>query len=498
MKLTLGSVPTKAQKKTPPPPCLSVMVQESRSPQESCTKSFDLRGEDIQPPVDLDCSLGTEGLSGQQLQTAPVTICATAPVMADKTSQSAEGAMGASVITAPAPESHLPSPELGEDGRVLPPCSLKCFPAPHPAWAMQVGNKELNDLLPKTLPIVPGVVGNRSTTLLSLDFEKFIPKGRLSDSQAHLQTASNIQVALRKALIHPAVERSLLSPPTAAHHPGLVTVEDLRCLSPADRTTLNADGIEFFFPVLQGHLLGGTKIQQYLLACLVFGWYPAHFRQKKVAKETRERLTYLADHITEHDGGSATFQSCKTITMCPFKDCLFMCSSQYTVVKHAMWEHYHTLLVCGSCLCHFVPSLSTNITMGRTFLSLKEHILMCGNPADPSLAETSAGKEPSARSTPVSVSSSIVVSGNNASTIEGSADGAGDVDGAVDADGAGDAEEASMKHNLAAVFGGGTNGSDAEEEAERASKKRNRSAVFGGQDNSAGACPSKWRRKTQK
>ncbi len=120
---------------------------------------------------------------------------------------------------------------------------------------MKVGSKELDDLLPKTLPIVLGVVGNRSTALLSLEFKKFVPKGQLSDSQVRLQMASNIQVALQKALIHPSIEKSLLSPPMAAHHPGLVMVDDLRCLSPADRTTLNAKGIKFFFPILQGHLV---------------------------------------------------------------------------------------------------------------------------------------------------------------------------------------------------------------------------------------------------
>ncbi len=195
MKPILGGVPTKAQKKTPPP-FLGVMVQESCSPQPSCTESFDLGGEDIQPLEDPECTLGTEGQGSQQLQAAPVTVHATVPVMADKPSQSAEGATGTSVIMAPAPGSHLPAPELGEDGHVLPPCSLKCFPAPHPMWAMKVGSKELNDLLLKTLPIVPGVVGNRSTTLLSLEFKKFVPKGQLSDSQVCLQMASNIQVAL--------------------------------------------------------------------------------------------------------------------------------------------------------------------------------------------------------------------------------------------------------------------------------------------------------------
>ncbi len=353
MKPILGGVPTKAQKKTPPP-FLGVTVQESCSPQPSCTESFDLGGEDIQPLEDPECTSGMEGQGSQQLQAAPVTIHATVPVTADKpsqsaegatgtsvimaskTSQSAEGATGTSVIMAPTPGLHLPASELGEDGHVLPLCSLKCFPA----WAMKVGSKELNDLLPKTLPIVPGVVGNRSTALLSLEFKKFIPKGQLSDSQVHLQMASNIQVALRKALIHPSIEKSLLSPPTAAHHPGLVTVDDLRCLSPADQMTLNAKGIEFFFPILQGHLVEGTKVQQYLLSGLVFGWYPSpsHFCQKKVAKDTCQWLTYLADQITKHDGSSDTFQSSNSITMCPFKNCLSMCSSQQTAVKHAMRE----------------------------------------------------------------------------------------------------------------------------------------------------------------
>ncbi len=207
----------------------------------------------------------------------------------------------------------------------------------------EAGREGLSDLLPKTLPIVQGVSGNRSTALLELDFQQFVPWKLLSESQAHLQTTVNIQEALRAALIHPSVEKSLLSAPTADHHPGLVTVDDLRCLSPDDHASLKTKGVEFFYPALREHFIGGsTKTQQYLLSCLVFGWYPSHFRQKKVGQKTHERLTYLADRIEKLDGGSATFQSTNTLTMCPFPKCLYMCSSQPAAVKHAMRVHYHT------------------------------------------------------------------------------------------------------------------------------------------------------------
>ncbi len=114
-------------------------------------------------------------------------------------------------------------------------------------------------------------------------------------------------------------------------------VDDLRCLSKDDRATLSKNGIDFLFPVLHEHLVGGSsKSQQYLLSCRVFGWYPSHFRQKKLSKEMHEQLTYLSDQIDKLDGRSATFQASKSLTMCPFPDCLYMCSSQYAAVKHAM------------------------------------------------------------------------------------------------------------------------------------------------------------------
>ncbi len=400
--------------------------------------------------------------------------------------------MNTDVITAPATKSCLPAPALTEDGHVLTPCTVECFPAPHPDWTMQVGNKDLDDHLLKDLPIVPGVTGNRSTALLSLGFDWFIPKEQLSDPQAHLQMATNIQVALWKALIHPAVEGSLLPAPDADHHLGLVTMEDLRCLSSADRENLKDKGVEFFFPVLRGHLVEGTKIQQYLLSCLIFGWYPSHFHQKKVAKETRKQLTRLADRITELDGGSDTFQSCQSITICPFKDCLFMCSSQYAAVKHAMRKHYRTWMVCGSCLCHFAPSFSTSVAVGRTLISFKEHVMMCGNLDGLPVARTSAGKVSSTRSTPVSISSSIPVSGDNAGLVKDDTDSAGGVGGADNA------QKAIKKCNLAAVFGSSTNGSDVEEETVQASKKQNRAAVFGGQDDPTGKHPSKRFKKARK
>ena len=364
---------------------------------------------------------------------------------------------------------------------------------------MEVTHKDLNDRLLESLPAVRGVTGNRGTTLLSLDFGEFIPKGEMSDSQACLWTAANIQVALRKALVHPDIEGSLLPPPSDERHPGLVTIDDLRCLSLAERKTFEAEGIKFFFPILQKHLVGGPKIQQYLLVCLVFGWYPSHFRQKKVAKEMKDQMTFLADRIKKYDGGSDTFQSCNSITMCPFKDCLFICSSQYSAVKHAMLEHYHTSMVYGFCLCYTAPSFSANVMVGRTLISFKDHVLMCGNSTDPSLTEASAGMELSARSTPVSTSLSVVAPNGNASAIGDNADGADDADGVGDADGAGNADgvgnKASAKRNLAAVLGDGAKSPDVEEETVRVSKKRNRAAVFGGQDDSKGKHPSKRSKK---
>ena len=300
-------------------------------------------------------------------------------------------------------------------------------------------------------------------------------------------------MALWKALVHPDVEGSLLPPPTNERHPGLVTVDDLRCLSPAERKAFEAEGIKFFFPVLWGHLVGDPKIQQYLLACLVFGWYPSHFRQKKVAKEMKDQMTFLADRIKKYDGSSDTFQSCNSITMCPFKDCLFICSSQYSAVKHAMLEHYHTSMVCGFCLCYTAPSFSANVTAGRTLISFKDHVLMCGSSADPSLTEASAGTGLSVRSTPVSTSSSVVAPDGNASAVGDDADGADNANSADDTDGAGN--KASAKRNLAAVLGDGAKSPDVEEETIWVSKKRNQAAVFGGQDDSKGKCPSKQSKK---
>ncbi len=260
-------VPTKAQRKTPPPN-LVVTIQPSHSPQQSCMESFDLGGDEVPPSEDLDVTLEAGGLDSQPAQ----TIVATISTNADNNSKCAEGATAAKVIMAPASKPKLPLPELTEEGRVLPPCTVRSFPAPHPGWKMELGEKDLSDLLPKSLPIVQGVLGNRSTALLELDFQRFIPREQLSDSQARLQTTANIQQALWAALIHPLVEKSLLSPPTADDHPGLVTVEDLRCLSPDDRANLKMNGVEFFYPALQEHFTGGsTKTQQYLLSCLVFG-----------------------------------------------------------------------------------------------------------------------------------------------------------------------------------------------------------------------------------
>ncbi len=485
MKLFPGGFRMKAQRKSPPP---FVSDTAEEAPQ-SATESFDLGGGDPQLP-DVP-----EELDGPSLQAVPLTVQDSAPL-------SAEGATNTQVTTAPVTTSNLLAPQLTEDGRVLPPCTVDCFPAPHPDWAIRIGEKELNDLLPSTLPVIPGVAGNRSTSLLSLDFGKFIPKEKLSAAEVRLRTATSIQKVLRKALVHPSVEESLHPAPTVDRHPGLVTVEDLRCLSEKERMKFSADGIEFFFPISQDHITGGPmgharKIKQYLLACLVFGWYPAHFRQKKVAKDTISKLGSLSKRINELDGGLATFQSCNSITMCPFPDCLYMCSSQYAVVKYAMLQHYHTMMVCGSCLCHFAPSLTTSMAVGCTTVSFKEHILMCGSMANPPPAGPSTGEGPSTSSTPISVPSSSVASGGNADLARDDASSArNDADDTSSADKADGAERAVYRRHLTAVFGGSSDSSDAEDET-RASRKRNRDAMLGDGDDSKKTHPAKRFRKTQ-
>ena len=182
-------------------------------------------------------------------------------------------------------------------------------------------------------------------------------------------------------------------------HLGLLTMDDLRGLSEKERMTLEKGEIQFFFLILQEHITGGPtghdrKIQQYLLAGLVFGWYPAHFRQKKLAKDTIKDLGSLSKRIQKYDGGSRTFQSSNSLVMCPFPDCLYMCSSQPHAVKHAMLEHYHTMMACGSCLCHVAPSLTSTVTVGHTTMSFKEHVLMCGGPAVQSTTGPSTGGSP--------------------------------------------------------------------------------------------------------
>ena len=192
------SIRTKAQKKTPPP---FLSGQECRSPLHSCTESFELGGDDFPPLEDHEES------DGQQLPTALSAVL-------DNTPRKTEGTLDGDATTASTTTLRLPARQLTEDGCVLPPCTMECFPAPHPDWAMEVMHKDHNNHLPESLPAIRGVTGNRSTALLSLDFGEFIPKGEMSDSQAHLRTAANIQVALRKALVHPDVEGSLLLPPT--------------------------------------------------------------------------------------------------------------------------------------------------------------------------------------------------------------------------------------------------------------------------------------------
>ncbi len=202
-----------------------------------------------------------------------------------------------------------------------------------------------------------------------------------------------------------------------------------------------------------------------------------------------EQLTLLADRIEKYDGGSTTFQASKSLTMCPFPECFYMCSSQYAAVKHAMHAHYHTWVVCGTCLCHFAPSLTTNVSSGQSLVTLKEHILLCRSPAGLSMAEASTEEVPSARSTPVSVSASIGAPDDGANTVDGDADGVSDKGGA---------QWASRKWNLAAVLVGGADSSDDEEEAEQASKKWNLVAMLGGKESSRDTRPTKRSRKARK
>ena len=418
-------------------------------------------------------------------------------------SQDTEGATTAPATTVPVKVSALPAPQRTEDGCVLPPCTASCFPAPHPDWVVEIGEKELNDLLPDNLPAVSGVKGNWSLSLLSVDLRKFLPKEELTDSETCLRTATNIQKVLRKALVHPEVVKSLRPAPTADRHPGLLTIEDLRCLSKKERTTLEEGKIQFFFPILQEHITGGPKghtrkIQQYLLAGLVFGWYPAHFRQKKLAKETIKDLGSLSKWIKKYDGGSHTFQSSNSLVMCPFPDCLYMCSSQPHAVKHAMMEHYHTMMVCGSCLCHVAPTLASTVTVGCTTMSFKEHVLMCGGPAVQSAAGPSTGEEPSTSGAPAGFSASVAASNDadsandNANSLKDNADGAG---GASKASGT---ARTARKHRLAAVLGGGSynssdsDGSDAEGDATPSTKRRKLGVVLGIGGDSKKERASRW------
>ncbi len=484
-KLFPSGFRTKAQRKSPP----TFVSDTAEEAPLSATKSFDLGGTDFQPPGEPDEQ------DGQQLRTATSTVQSDA-------SQNTEGTTKTPATTVPAKVSSLPAPQLTEDGWVLPPCTISCFPAPHPDWAIEIveiEEKELNSLLLDGLPAVPGVRGNQSLSLLSLDFRKFLPKEELSDSQIHLRTATNIQKALWKALVHPTVVKSLRLPSTTDRHPGLLTIEDLRCLSKKEWTALEEGEIQFFFLILQEHITGGPKghtckIQQYLLACLVFGWYPAHFRQKKLAKETIKDLGALSKWINNFDGGSQTFQSSNSLVMCPFPDCLYMCSSQPHAVKHAMLEHYHRMMVCGSCLCHVAPTLTTSVTVGCTSMSFKEHVLMCGGMAVPPAAGPSTGEGPSTSGTPVGVSSSAIASTDNADLARDNADSLkDDADGAGGADKASGAAWAARKRRLVVVLGGGSDGSgrsgssdssDTEGDTTQSIRKRNLDAVLGSGDDS--------------
>ncbi len=463
-----GGFLTKAQRKTP----LLFAVDNAEDNPQSATESFDLGGGDFQPPEE------PEEQDDQQLQMATSTVPSDAPL-------NTEGATKVTATTAPATVSRLPVPQTTEGGRVLPPCTVSSFPAPHPDWAIKVTEKDLSSLLPDDLPSVKGVKGNRSTALLKLDFDKFVPSEDLSDSEIHLCTADNIQKALRKALVHPEVEKSLLPPPTADRHPGLVTIEDLRCLSEKDQKALKALKIQFF-PILQDHITGGPsghshKVQQYLLAGLVFGWYPAHFRQKKLDKVLIEDLGCLAQRIKRFDGGLSTFQSCNTLVMCPFPDCLYMCSSQYHAVKHAMLEHYRTMMVCGSCLCYVAPTLAASITVGSSLMSFKDHILVCGGMAGPSTGGPSTGKGPSTSG--ASAENADLAQDDATSAKDSTASAKGDANGAggiVEASGAG---RPNRKRQFKAIFGRGSDNSDSsdtEDGATKSTRKRNMNAIIGG------------------
>ncbi len=466
-KLPPSGFLTKAQRKSPPP---FADFGAGEAPQ-SATESFDLGGGDFQSlgePEEL------ERLDGRQLETAAATV-------QSNVSSNTEGAAKATATTAPVKVSALPAPRRSESGRVLPPCTIDCFPAPHPDWEMEIDEKALNDLLPDDLPAVLGVKGNQSLSLLSVNLKKFFPQEELTNSQTHLRTATNIQKALRKALVHPEVVKSLRPAPTADWHPGLLTIDDLRGLSPKERTTLEEGEIRFFFPILQEHITRGPtgrdrKIQQYLLAGLVFGWYPVHFRQKKLAKDTIKDLGSLSKRIQKYNGGSRTFQSSNSLVMCPFPDCLYMCSSQPHAVKHAMLEHYHTMMACGSCLCHVAPSLTSTVTVGHMTMSFKEHVLMCGGPAVQSTTGPSAGGKPSSGGAPSSVTAS---NDDDADSKKDSADGAG---GAGEASGT---ARAARKCRLAVVIGTGSDGSsdsdgsDADGDSAPSDKRRKLDILLG-------------------
>ncbi len=481
-----GGVRTKAQRKSPPP----YVSDTAEEPPLSAMESFDFGGADVQTMEE------PEEQDARHLRTVVLTI-------QGDVSPDTEGATTAPATTAPVKVSALPALQHTEDGRVLPPCTVSCFPAPHPDWVIEIGEKELNDLLPDDLPAVSGVKGNRSLSFLSMDLGKFLPKKELTDSETHLRTATKIQRALQKALVHPEVVKSLRPAPTADWHPGLLTIEDLRCLSKKERTALEEGEIQFFFPILQEHITGGTKghtrkIQQYLLAGLVFGWYPIHFRQKKLAKGTIKDLESLSKWIKKYDGGSHTFQSSNSLVMCPFPDCLYMCSSQPHAVKHAMMEHYHTMMVCGSCLCHVAPTLASTVTVGCTTMSFKEHVLMCGGPAVQSAAGPSTGEEPSTSGAPAGFSASVAASNDadsandNANSLKDNADGAG---GASKASGT---ARTARKHRLAAVLGGGSynssdsDGSDAEGDATPSTKRRKLGVVLGIGGDSKKERASRW------
>ncbi len=168
MKPPSGGFLTKAQRKLPP----LFMNYSTEDAPHSATESFDLCGDDFQTPEESE---ELERSGNRQLEMAAATVQSDA--------LNTEGTAEATATMAPVKVSALPAPRCSESGRVLPPCTINCFPVPHPDWEMDVDEKVLNDLLPDDLPVVAGVEGNQTMSLLSVDLQEFLPKEDLPDSQ---------------------------------------------------------------------------------------------------------------------------------------------------------------------------------------------------------------------------------------------------------------------------------------------------------------------------